>query len=246
MASRAASIRWRWGDLREARAAVRSRPGIDRLDDALRRGIHRDVSRLLRNPVEPVADRRMVREVEPSLAGHVGIRVQRDRGEASAAPRRKEEDTQAQGSIRSLRVACLPNIDKIAPGCPVTRSIPPSSHWPAMACAPSGSAAPARSSAFRDRRTFQRRIREFTGTAPGDWLARQRIAHARHLAETTNLTVERTAAHSGFGAAGTLRHHFRRLVGTTPTAYRRTFHRMDRSSPGEPVVGRHSPPAPSQ
>ena len=75
-------------------------------------------------------------------------------------------------------------------------------------------------------RTFQRRFRDATGTAPGDWLVRQRIAHARHLAETTDLTVEQIATRSGFGAAETLRHHFRRVVGTTPTGYRRTFTQM--------------------
>ena len=74
-------------------------------------------------------------------------------------------------------------------------------------------------------RTFQRRFRESMGTAPGDWLIRQRVAHARHLAETTDLTVEQIAARSGFGAVETLRHHFRRQVGTTPTGYRRTFTR---------------------
>lgn len=72
-------------------------------------------------------------------------------------------------------------------------------------------------------RTFQRRFRDATGTAPGDWLVRQRVAHARHLVETTDLTVEQIATCSGFGAVETLRHHFRRLVGTTPTSYRRSF-----------------------
>ena len=72
-------------------------------------------------------------------------------------------------------------------------------------------------------RTFQRRFRDATGTAPGDWLVRQRVAHARRLAETTDLTVEQIATRSGFGAVETLRHHFRRIVGTTPTSYRRTF-----------------------
>ena len=75
-------------------------------------------------------------------------------------------------------------------------------------------------------RSFQRRFREATGMAPGDWLNRQRVARARHLAETTDLTVEQLATRSGFGAVETLRHHFRRLVGTTPTGYRRTFARM--------------------
>ena len=75
-------------------------------------------------------------------------------------------------------------------------------------------------------RTFQRRFRETTGAAPGDWLIRQRVARARHLAETTDLTVEQIATRSGFRAVETLRHHFRRAVGTTPASYRRTFSRM--------------------
>ena len=78
-------------------------------------------------------------------------------------------------------------------------------------------------------RNFQRRFREATGSTPGAWLVQQRIARARVLAETTSLTVDEIAMHSGFGAAETLRHHFRRLVGTTPTAYRRTFGRLSGS-----------------
>ena len=72
-------------------------------------------------------------------------------------------------------------------------------------------------------RAFQRRFRKTLGTTPGEWLARQRIALARQLAETTDLTMEQIAAQSGFGSVETLRHHFRRLVGTTPGRYRRSF-----------------------
>ena len=74
-------------------------------------------------------------------------------------------------------------------------------------------------------RAFQRRFRETLGTTPGDWLARQRVACARELAETTDLSIEQIAARSGFGSVETLRHHFRRLVGTTPARYRRSFAR---------------------
>ena len=74
-------------------------------------------------------------------------------------------------------------------------------------------------------RTFQRRFRETTGLAPGEWLIRQRVERARHLAETTDLTVEQIASRSGFATVGTLRFHFRRAVGTTPTGYRRAFSR---------------------
>ena len=88
-------------------------------------------------------------------------------------------------------------------------------------------------------RTFQRRFRETTGTAPGDWLIRQRVARARHLAETTDLTVEQIATRSGFGAVETLRRNFRTLVGTTPSSYRRSFTRM----PADPDIPHEAPAA---
>ena len=72
-------------------------------------------------------------------------------------------------------------------------------------------------------RAFQRRFRETLGTTPGEWLIRERIARARVLAETTDLSIERIAAEAGFGSVETLRYHFRRLVGTTPGRYRRSF-----------------------
>ncbi|OZM70843.1 AraC family transcriptional regulator [Amycolatopsis antarctica] len=73
------------------------------------------------------------------------------------------------------------------------------------------------------RRTFTRRFREETGTSPGQWLARQRIEHARRLLEESGLPVERVAADAGFGSAASLRQHFHAALGVSPTAYRRTF-----------------------
>lgn len=72
-------------------------------------------------------------------------------------------------------------------------------------------------------RTFARRFRAETGTTPALWLARQRLARAQQLLESTDLPVEQVAAHSGFGTAAVLRHHFTRRLATTPQAYRRTF-----------------------
>ncbi len=93
-------------------------------------------------------------------------------------------------------------------------------------------------------RAFQRRFRERLGTTPGDWLARQRIARARELAETTDLTVEQIAALSGFGSVETLRHHFRRLVGTTPGRYRRSFAQAENGKPQrQRAVSRTAPRA---
>jgi transcriptional regulator GlxA family with amidase domain len=72
-------------------------------------------------------------------------------------------------------------------------------------------------------RTFARRFRAITGTTPLQWLLHQRVRHARRLLETTDLPIERIADASGLGSAANLRAHFQRVVGTTPTAYRRTF-----------------------
>src|SRR4029453_18010105 len=72
-------------------------------------------------------------------------------------------------------------------------------------------------------RSFARRFRAATGTTPMQWLLRQRVLHAQRLLETTDLSVERVSQRCGFGTATALRVHFRRIVGTTPMAYRRTF-----------------------
>jgi AraC family transcriptional regulator, transcriptional activator FtrA len=72
-------------------------------------------------------------------------------------------------------------------------------------------------------RTFARRFRAVTGTTPLQWLLHQRVRHARRLLETTDLPIERVAGACGLGSAANFRAHFQRVVGTTPTAYRRTF-----------------------
>jgi transcriptional regulator GlxA family with amidase domain len=77
--------------------------------------------------------------------------------------------------------------------------------------------------ALMSSRTFMRRFRASTGTTPLRWVLQQRVLLARHLLEDTHESIDRIAAHAGFGSAANLRAHFTRLVGTTPTAYRRTF-----------------------
>jgi transcriptional regulator GlxA family with amidase domain len=72
-------------------------------------------------------------------------------------------------------------------------------------------------------RTFARRFVEETGTTPMQWVTDQRVLYARRLLEETDLDVDRIAERSGFSAATLLRHHFRRLVGVTPSDYRRRF-----------------------
>jgi AraC family transcriptional regulator, transcriptional activator FtrA len=72
-------------------------------------------------------------------------------------------------------------------------------------------------------RTFARRFLDETGTTPHRWLTNQRVLHARHLLEGSDLAVEAIARQCGFGSAALLRHHFRRVVGVAPADYRRTF-----------------------
>ena len=72
-------------------------------------------------------------------------------------------------------------------------------------------------------RTFIRRFKESTGTTPHRWLQRERVQLAQSLLETTGRTLEQIALKTGFGDVQLLRLHFKREVGTTPGAYRRTF-----------------------
>jgi len=72
-------------------------------------------------------------------------------------------------------------------------------------------------------RTFARRFTAETGTTPHKWLLVQRVHHARGLLERTQLGIEEVAQQAGFGTATLLRHHFHRMVGVSPTDYRRSF-----------------------
>jgi transcriptional regulator GlxA family with amidase domain len=72
-------------------------------------------------------------------------------------------------------------------------------------------------------RTFARRFRQETGTTPHLWLTSQRILLARRMLESGDDAIELIADRSGFTNAAMLRHHFTRVVGTPPSAYRRQF-----------------------
>jgi AraC family transcriptional activator FtrA len=72
-------------------------------------------------------------------------------------------------------------------------------------------------------RQLARRMHAERQAGPLDWLHQQRIARAQELLERTDASVEQIAAGCGMGTATTLRRHFHRAVGVTPTAYRATF-----------------------
>jgi AraC family transcriptional activator FtrA len=72
-------------------------------------------------------------------------------------------------------------------------------------------------------RQLARRMRSETGLTPLGWLHQQRISRAQDLLERTEASIEQIAARCGMGTATTLRRHFHRTVGVSPTAYRTAF-----------------------
>ncbi|HEY0011756.1 MAG TPA: transcriptional regulator FtrA [Allosphingosinicella sp.] len=72
-------------------------------------------------------------------------------------------------------------------------------------------------------RSFFRKFKEAVGMAPYDWLLRERVEIAKQLLEDSGFTIDQIADEAGFGASETFRHHFRRVVGTSPAEYRRMF-----------------------
>ncbi|MEU8323605.1 helix-turn-helix domain-containing protein [Nonomuraea sp. NPDC048881] len=76
-------------------------------------------------------------------------------------------------------------------------------------------------------RTFTRRFRGEVGSSPQKWLAQRRLAHARLLLESTDLSVARIATACGFGDPVALRKHFHTYLGLSPLAYRRAHNAPD-------------------
>ena len=72
-------------------------------------------------------------------------------------------------------------------------------------------------------RTLQRQFQAATGMGPAEWLTRERVAIARDLLESPEIALSQVAERAGFGSEESLRHHFRRIVSTTPGAYRKAF-----------------------
>jgi AraC family transcriptional regulator, transcriptional activator FtrA len=84
--------------------------------------------------------------------------------------------------------------------------------------------------ASMSRRTFTRHFRSETGTTPAQWLLEQRLLLAQEMLETSERSVEEIAHEAGFPNASSMRAHFQRRLGTTPTAYRRDFTRRGQAA----------------
>ncbi|MFJ8668847.1 GlxA family transcriptional regulator [Streptomyces sp. NPDC093600] len=74
-------------------------------------------------------------------------------------------------------------------------------------------------------RTVERRFAEALGMSPLRWLLQQRVRRAQQYLETSDRPIGWIAETCGFGGPASLRAHFARIVGMSPTTYRRTFHR---------------------
>jgi transcriptional regulator GlxA family with amidase domain len=72
-------------------------------------------------------------------------------------------------------------------------------------------------------RQLARRMHVELGASPLEWLHQQRLTRAQELLERTDAPIEQIATRCGMGTAATLRRHFHRALGVTPTAYRATF-----------------------
>lgn len=72
-------------------------------------------------------------------------------------------------------------------------------------------------------RSFQRLFSREVGTSPGKFVERCRIDAGRRLLESSNDGLASIASSCGFSSAETFLRAFRRLVGVSPTEYRRRF-----------------------
>jgi AraC family transcriptional activator FtrA len=72
-------------------------------------------------------------------------------------------------------------------------------------------------------RTLHREFKAATGESAYAWIIRQRVERARELLEERHVPLTRVAELVGVGSLESLRHHFRRILGTTPAAYRLRF-----------------------
>jgi AraC family transcriptional activator FtrA len=74
--------------------------------------------------------------------------------------------------------------------------------------------------------TVERRFAEALGISPLQWLLHQRVRRAQQMLEATDQSTTWIASTCGFSTATSLWAHFGRIVGGSPTAYRRTFHQI--------------------
>ncbi|MFZ2100066.1 MAG: helix-turn-helix domain-containing protein [Oricola sp.] len=70
-------------------------------------------------------------------------------------------------------------------------------------------------------RGFLKRFRRATGLAPMEYVQTLRIEEAKHLLETTEMALDEVAEMVGYVEPASFRRLFRRMVGVSPSVYRR-------------------------
>jgi transcriptional regulator GlxA family with amidase domain len=78
-------------------------------------------------------------------------------------------------------------------------------------------------------RTFLRRFASATGMKPSEYQQRLRMTRAREMLEFSRSTVDGIASSVGYDDVGGFRRVFRKIVGLTPSEYRRRFSRLSRA-----------------
>jgi AraC-like DNA-binding protein len=77
--------------------------------------------------------------------------------------------------------------------------------------------------AMMGRKTFTRRFQQLAGTSFLSWLLTGRLALGQRLLESTDAPIDVVADKAGFGSSESLRLHFRRHFGFSPTEWTRQF-----------------------
>ncbi|MGV9264904.1 helix-turn-helix domain-containing protein [Kitasatospora sp. NPDC003701] len=73
-------------------------------------------------------------------------------------------------------------------------------------------------------RQFERRFVDAAGLPPGRWITRQRVRAGAALLESAEHPIDAVAGRVGLTVAG-FRHHFREVMGVSPSTYRRQYRR---------------------
>jgi transcriptional regulator GlxA family with amidase domain len=92
------------------------------------------------------------------------------------------------------------------------------------------SVADAASRAGLEQRTFLRRFIQATGMKPSEYQQRLRISRARELLEFSRTSVDNVALEVGYEDVGGFRRVFHKIVGLTPSDYRRRFSRLSNAA----------------
>ena len=98
--------------------------------------------------------------------------------------------------------------------------------WLAAERASAVSVADAARRAGLEQRTFLRRFVQATGMRPGEYQQRLRISRARELLEFSRKSVDSIALDVGYEDVGGFRRVFHKIIGLTPSDYRRRFSRL--------------------